>query len=207
MALLLSFAVGFLSQSRNNLPITWRMPATPWICYDIVMLDKFPTSPVTHWHCIQYGAEWGRRVTWCLAGAISFALALAEFSAPGDFVRHFVGFLLVWFCGCIFGGIFGMVLGALTGYLIFAALRWLRWRHARQGWFVGLLTCTGVCMCMWIVMLVLSSQWSCTTAQCSQRSLTVLTIVFYPGMIYILTGALLSQHIYARMHTLERQTA
>lgn len=172
------------------------------------MLDKFSTSPVTHWYCIKYGAEWGRRVAWCLAGALSFALALAEFSLPGEFGGHFFGFLLVWFCGCLFGGLFGMILGALTGYLIFGALRWLRWRYARQGWLVGLLTCTVVCECIWIVvMLGLSSQWSCSAAQCSQRSLAVQTVIFYPGMIYILAGALFSQHIYARMHTLERQLA
>lgn len=177
------------------------MTATSWLWYAVAMSNELPSVPITRWYCIKYGAKWGRWLAWGFAGVLSFALAQTEFPLLEDFTKNLAGFLLFWFYGFIVGGIVGTVLGALTGYLIFTALRCLRWRYPRQGWLVGLFICTAVCACLWLILFTLSSQWSCTTAQCNQGGLAALAIIFYPGMIYILAGAVLSQRIYARMHS------
>ncbi len=166
-----------------------------------MMSNKLSTVPITHWYYIKYGAKWGRWLAWGFAGVLSFALALAEFPPLDDFAPHLAGFLLFWFYGCIIGGIVGTVIGAITGYLIFAALLRLQWRYARQGWLVGLIVCTGVCACIWLILFALAGGWHCTTGQCQPKGLAILAFIFYPGMIYIIGGALLSQRIYERMHS------
>lgn len=152
---------------------------------------------ITPGYCAKFGARWGALLACSYAGLWSFSwLMQADFSTSGQFVGFLALFLLYWVYGCILGSILGSLVGALSGYLIGVLLTKLQWRLKQWGWFVGFFVCAGV----WLAMFLLFG-WICLRGECSQEEWQfILTFIGYPGIIYVVAGAVLSQHIYHKMH-------